>query len=134
DPVHRTQLAPPPFPIIPQPIWNVPYHRNLNFTGRETLLEQLRQALTSGQPAALTQVASISGLGGAGKTQLAVEYAYRHATEYDVVWWVRAEKLETMAADYASFAEVKGLSLRDVKEQEIIVHAVRHWFGSNGRW
>ncbi|NIO68033.1 MAG: DUF4062 domain-containing protein, partial [Anaerolineae bacterium] len=57
------------------PIFNLPHLRNPNFTGREDLLAQLRSALTSGQPAALTQ--AITGLGGVGKTQLAVEYAYR---------------------------------------------------------
>jgi hypothetical protein len=50
-----THLEPPP---PPQP--------QLYFTGREDLLTRLRLALTSGQPAALTQ--AIHGLGGVGKT------------------------------------------------------------------
>ncbi len=57
------------------PIWNVPHQRNINFTGREQLLSDLHNALTSGKPAALTQ--ALHGLGGVGKTQTAVEYAYR---------------------------------------------------------
>jgi len=71
---------PPRFPGSLPPIWNVPHLRNRNFTGRDRLLDDLRTALSSGHPAALTQ--AITGLGGVGKTQFAVEYAYRHATGY----------------------------------------------------
>ncbi len=67
------------------PIWNVPHHRNPNFTGREKLLDGLRAALTSEGTAALTQPQAIHGLGGVGKTQLATEYVYRYAGEYDLV-------------------------------------------------
>ncbi|MBC8450035.1 MAG: tetratricopeptide repeat protein, partial [Chloroflexi bacterium] len=122
----------PRFPGALPPIWNIPHHRNPNFTGRESLLAQLRAALMSGQPAALTQ--AISGLGGVGKTQLAVEYAYRHAAEYDVVWWVRAEEPVTLAADYAGLAGKLGLPEQDAPDQRAVVEAVRRWLGQNAGW
>jgi hypothetical protein len=93
--IPRSVPQRPRFPGALPPIWNISHLRNPNFTGRESLLAQLRAALASGQPAALTQ--AISGLGGVGKTQLAVEYVYRYAAEYDVVWWVRAEEPATLA-------------------------------------
>ena len=37
-------------------------------------------------------VQSVRGMGGVGKTQLATEYAYPHATDYDLVWWIAAEE------------------------------------------
>jgi hypothetical protein len=79
---ERLGVRPPGPPLIS----DLFPHRNPNFTGREDLLARLSTALTSGQSAALIQ--AIHGLGGVGKTQLAVEYAYRHAAEYDLVWWV----------------------------------------------
>src|SRR5947209_642483 len=63
-----------PTPMIPPPIWNVPYRRNLFFTGREDILEDLHDILISSRTAALTQAYAISGLGGIGKTQTAAEY------------------------------------------------------------
>src|ERR1700680_1968756 len=68
------------------PIWNVPYGRNSFFTGREEVLERLRVALTAhAHPVAIPQPQAISGLGGIGKTQLAIEYAYRYRTDYAAV-------------------------------------------------
>lgn len=65
--------------------------RNPDFTGREELLQQLRGQLTSQVRTALLPH-TLHGLGGVGKTQLAVEYAYRFDHAYDLVWWVPAEQ------------------------------------------
>src|SRR5512147_67927 len=46
----------------------------------------------------------LSGMGGIGKTQLALEYTYQHHTEFDLVWWLRAEEPTTLLADYAALA------------------------------
>ncbi|MCY2928808.1 MAG: FxSxx-COOH system tetratricopeptide repeat protein, partial [Planctomycetota bacterium] len=86
----------------------------------------------SRHPAALTQ--AISGLGGVGKTQLAVQYAWQHGGEYKVVWWVRAEQPAQLAADYADLARALNLPEKDAREQEIVVEAVRKWLSINGEW
>jgi len=130
--VPRSVPERPRFPGALPPIWNLPLSRNPNFTGRESLLARLRSALRSGQPAALTQ--AIHGLGGVGKTQLAVEYAYRHVAEYDLVWWVRAEEAATLAADYAALAGPLDLPQKDEPDQGRVVQAVRHRLGQGGGW
>ena len=91
------------------PWWNVPHPRNPNFTGREAILGQLEAALASGSPAALTQ--AIAGLGGIGKTQTAVEFAYRHRKRYRAVLWVRADTETSLVSGYRELAEVLGLPL-----------------------
>src|SRR6266700_2115857 len=62
-------------------IWMIPYPRNPFFLGRNELLSQLHIQLQAGQVTAFSQAQAISGLGGIGKTQIAVEYAYRYADE-----------------------------------------------------
>jgi hypothetical protein len=113
-------------------VWTVPHPRNPNFTGREELLHNLREKLTSGQPAALTQ--AIHGLGGVGKTQLATEYAYRYSTYYDAVLWVRAEEPTTLAADFAGLASELGIPDLDSRDQSVAVSAVLRWLRENPRW
>lgn len=79
--------------IVNQPrIWSsdsMPL-RNPDFVGREDLLDQLRQRLAEpGATAVLPE--ALHGLGGVGKSQTVVEYIYRRARDYDVVWWIAAE-------------------------------------------
>jgi tetratricopeptide (TPR) repeat protein len=68
-------------------VWGRIPRRNLNFTGREDHFDQLREGL-----AAPEMPLVIYGLGGVGKSQLVLEYAYRHSSDYDVVWWVPADQ------------------------------------------
>ena len=117
---------------LPPSIGNVPHIRNPNFRGREDILSGLRLALSSGEPAAWKQ--AITGMDGVGKTQLAVEYIYRHKAEYKVIWWIRSEEPATMAADYASLAVDLNLSEKDSKDQTEIVKAVKRWLEHNPSW
>ena len=107
------------------PVWNVSHHRNPNFTGREDILSELRLALASGEPAAWKQAAF--GMGGVGKTQLALEYIYRHKPDYRVIWWIHSEEPSAMAADYASLADDLDLPEKDSTDQSEAVRAVKRW-------
>jgi len=112
---------------------NIPYPLNPNFTGRESLLNSLRNALISGGTTALTQTKTVTGLGGVGKTQLALEYAYRHINDYEVIWWVRSEEPAILANDYIELADRLGLEKGSGKTEELI-DAVRQWFENNAGW
>ncbi len=114
------------------PIWNVPHIRNTHFTGREDILSELRAALTSREPAAWKQ--AVTGMGGVGKTQIALEYIYRHMAEYQIIWWIRSEELATIASDYANLAEPLGLPEKDSIDQTEIVKAVKSWLEHNSGW
>jgi len=115
-------------------IENIPYRENPNFTGRQEDLAELRRTLVAGKTAAITQPVSISGLGGVGKTQLAIQYVYLYRDDYELIWWLRAEGPLTLAADYAALAERLDLPERHEREQELIVAAVRKWLEENRDW
>jgi tetratricopeptide (TPR) repeat protein len=73
-------------------------------------------------------------MGGVGKTQLAVEYIYRHKPDYRVIWWIHSEESATMAADYASLADDLDLPEKDSTDQTEIVRAVKCWLEHNSGW
>ncbi|MFB9837870.1 FxSxx-COOH system tetratricopeptide repeat protein, partial [Actinoallomurus acaciae] len=105
----------------PPPIWgNVP-PQNPNFTGREELLDQLHERLSRGTTAVLPE--ALHGMGGVGKSQIAIEYVYRHISDYDLIWWVRAERPGQIQQDLTELASQLGLPVG--AEVNVAVPAVR---------
>lgn len=90
------------FPTSPPAISNLP-RRHPSFTGRLDQLAALREALSSNITVAVPQ--ALFGLGGVGKTQVVLEYAYRFASEYDVIWWIAAEQATQARSGLAELAE-----------------------------
>ena len=116
------------------PIWNVPYSRNPFFTGRGTLLARLSAALKAGRATALSQPQTLSGLGGIGKTQVAVEYAYQHRQDYQAVLWTGASTRESLISGYVAFAGLLGLSQKSEQNQDAITLAVKTWLQTHDSW
>jgi hypothetical protein len=105
------------FPGWQPNIFNVPA-RNPNFTGRRELLQSLRRRLGETAATAVVQTSAVHGLGGVGKTQLAVEYAHRFASDYDLVWWIPAEQPAAISGRLALLARRLGLpELPSLEEQ-----------------
>ncbi len=130
---ERTIAEKPNFPGALPRVWNIPYQPNPNFTGRSELLAELDRTLTDTPICGLTRIA-IYGLGGVGKTQLAVEYAYRHRVDYDVIWWVRAEEVDTLAPDFTALATKLDLPEKDERALPVITEAVQRWLAQTDRW
>ena len=116
-------------------LWNIPYRRNIFFTGREDILTYLRDTLLStAQTVALAQPQAISGLGGIGKTQTAIEYAYRYRDSYQTVLWARAESRDLLISDYLVMASLLKLPKHNEQDQNKAVKAVIHWLDMHDGW
>lgn len=119
-------------------LWHVPYPRNPHFTGRNELLEQLDRHFSSRHQniqgntslVALTQPQAIKGLGGIGKTQIAVEYAYRAREQgrYIYTFWINAAGEEAIITSFTAVAELlPAFPEKEQKDQAKLVEAVKRW-------
>ena len=92
-------------------IWgNVP-RRNGNFAGRVEVLARLRRGSSSRITAVLPEADrkdplpwAVQGLGGIGKTAIAIEYAHRYKSDYDIVWWIPADQPASVRASLGQLA------------------------------
>jgi tetratricopeptide (TPR) repeat protein len=104
---RQSQAAPPP----PRPFIGVP-PRIASFRGRADELDKLDDILMHDKPAAVTQAsvgrAAVRGMGGIGKTSLAIEYAHRFRGLYAGVCWCPAETHTGLLSALASLAVTFG--------------------------
>ena len=126
----------PRHPNAPPPIWTVPHTRNRFLRGREEALATLHDRLKTEVVSAITQPQVAHGLGGVGKTQLAVEYAYRFHLDFNAVLWVGADNPSTADSNLAKLAAVGALELpeRNEREQPVQVQAVKDWLKTHTGW
>jgi len=119
-------------------LWTIPYVRNPHFTGRDDLLDHLMQQLSPAQSeqaetirqAALTQSHVIKGLGGIGKTQIAVEYAYRAREQgrYVHTLWINAASEEALLTCFSALADfLPAFPSKEETDQRQLAAAVIHW-------
>ncbi|XP_011686121.1 PREDICTED: uncharacterized protein LOC105448935 isoform X2 [Wasmannia auropunctata] len=111
------------------------------FTGRKRELSELHKTLQRNQGkdkiiTVISQMTSISGLGGIGKSELARKYAYAHGNDYDGnVIWINAENYDTLKKSFLNLAKDNRLGIvptehRDKKEKatEAIVKEIYVFF------
>jgi tetratricopeptide (TPR) repeat protein len=94
----------------------LPYPRNPYFSGRQRVLESLHRSLSVKHP---ERVQIISGDGGVGKTQLALEYAFRRLESYGLVWWLPATDVNTLQSAFAALSEQLGVGGSASSAQEL---------------
>jgi len=120
----------PDRPKGPPPVWNVPQRRNIHFVGRRQNLHDLELALAEANP----RPQALTGGGGCGKTALAVEYAYAHQEQYDIIWWIRADTQATIASDLAALAPKLARSGQIFEGAREACNAALEELRNRGRW
>ena len=109
-------------------VLTVPLTRNRFFTGRDQILDDLRRELTAGGKVAL------SGLGGIGKTQTAIEFAYRYRGEYKTVLWAKVDSEDSLKSDFGVLAVSLNLHVQDDTDRNEAVSAVKQWLEEQSGW
>jgi len=115
-------------------LWSVPYARNTFFTGRDDLLTRLHAALQVQNAVAVGHPQGISGLGGVGKTQLALEYAYRYRDDYALIAWISADSRQALVVSLMELADRLGLPERHEQDQQVVVQALWRWLRLHSGW
>ena len=105
------------------------------FLGRDADLDKLRAALDAGKGAAVVGRA-LHGLGGVGKTRLAIEYAWRHEADYSALLFTRADDPATLNASLAALASTEILDLveKDAPEDAVKIEAALRWLAAHSTW
>lgn len=87
----------------------VHFPRNANFIDRPSYFNEIHNMLSEESMNAKANLVVIEGLGGIGKTQIAIEYAWRYNAEYDIVWCIRCEDPTTLESDLKSLCPFLGM-------------------------
>jgi tetratricopeptide (TPR) repeat protein len=106
--------------------------RNRNFSGRGDLLEELHASLQAESAAAVLPTGAVHGLGGVGKTELALEFAHRFASDYDIAWWIHAAQPTSATAALAILAA--RLGVKEVADQQAMVTGLFDQLRQRDRW
>lgn len=83
----------------------IPHSRNHRFFGRQGILDIMREQLSPSR-SDRQRVFALSGPGGSGKTQIALEYTYRFLEDYKIVIWILADSPEKIAQSFGKTADV----------------------------
>jgi hypothetical protein len=110
---------------------SLPFPRNDDFTGRDDILKKLCDGFSGSHTA--TQSQTLYGMGGVGKTQIALEYAYRHYSSYRYVKWVSADSDVALLEGALGFIKVMGLH-NESDGKDLTTAKFRGWFETNEDW
>ncbi|HEV2252303.1 MAG TPA: FxSxx-COOH system tetratricopeptide repeat protein [Streptosporangiaceae bacterium] len=114
--------APGSAPARSRPVRLAP--RPAPLAGREELLAEVHRRL-AGDETTGPRVVALHGLGGAGKTSLAIWHAYRHIDQYQVIWQFAADDQATMAAEFAELGwQLAGPDLLTAPNPVAQVHGI----------
>lgn len=132
--MSHSEVPPPPG------VWGVPAWTGRNLAARDGLLAEIGAAL------AKRGVAPLCGLGGTGKTMLAIEYAHRNASAYDTVYMIAADSVWSIISGYAALAAEMRVPEQELAAEEgtsgsktssrvpKVVTAVKNRLARRGRW
>ena len=114
--------------------WFMPYSQLTSFTGRAKILHDLQATLLNHRRALLSQPSYVNSIGGLGKTQTAVTFAFRNRNVYRGTFWVRADSDGTLIADFVGIARLLGWDGNSKQRWSEAINVVHTWLEQNKDW
>lgn len=114
-------------PAFSGPQQVLPLRRNHKFWGREAELNAISYRFRTKDPSLIT-FCKLYGMGGVGKTQIALEYAYQSTNAYDAIFWIPAESSIQISMHYLFLSQHLGLTTSS--DPEVGVGLFRAWLRS----
>jgi tetratricopeptide (TPR) repeat protein len=113
----------------------VPHQRNMHFTGRERLIAAVRDELNKSTLRAWSHRIALYGLGGVGKTQLALEYAYTFKQDYNGVYWISAVSQATLFSGFQEIAkQTRCVAKPENLKPSALAEQVLRWLNEEENW
>ncbi|WP_053742104.1 tetratricopeptide repeat protein [Streptomyces sp. NRRL WC-3618] len=102
--------------------------------GRQEELAWLRDALSGRREGAITQGGAVHGLGGIGKSTLALHYAHRHRDDYTLIWWINAASPDEIETSLAVLTQTLVPGWAATAERAALVAWARQWLAWHPGW
>ena len=135
---HQEVLSLLPLPVKTMLVGNLPYHnlpysRNPAFYSRQQEFQKLVQHLRPGSPPDQLLAVGLHGLGGVGKTEIALEYTYRFIDDYDAIIWMMADTTLKLTHDLTKAARGIGVVQQSSQQPSQICEALKLWLFTAGK-
>jgi len=115
------------------PPFSLPYLPNPQFTDPHQYLQKLHQELSTHQTIAVPHLQAVIGMGGIGKTQLAIEYAYSYRQAYSGgIFWVQGADGVSLVREFVCLAPVIGISKKQDERDANIIKEVAEYLSEQG--
>ncbi|KAH7000615.1 hypothetical protein EDB80DRAFT_114451 [Ilyonectria destructans] len=118
-------------------VTTLPFGRNASFVSRDHVLQQIEEGLYPAQPdpGCGTRSCVIHGMGGVGKTQTGLEFAYRLSKPDCCIFWLRAETAVELAGSFSRIAKVLNLAKdSEIQDQTQLITLAQQWLSKNTNW
>lgn len=111
----------------------MPFDRNVNFTGQARYLDNIVQNYRN--PSNYNHRIALFGLGGVGKSQIALHYCFQYKSEYTYVFWISGAERQKLLSGFRDIAsEVKDIGFRPDMSPDVIAKMVIKWLESTSGW
>ncbi|KJZ74929.1 hypothetical protein HIM_05660 [Hirsutella minnesotensis 3608] len=111
---------------------NIPFAANTKFSGREDVLDTMGEYLDPEAAAPPLKSIALFGMGGVGKTQIAIQYAYRNIDKFDVILWIAADNAIAVGQSFRTIAD--GLNLfgneEEIKDAAAAIYKTKNWLAA----